>query len=67
MNPAWGHLVGVIIVVLMLVFIGIWAWAWLPYHKRTFDTLARIPMHDPTRTRGAEAATHAAAVEDNAR
>lgn len=48
MNPAWGHVVGVVIVVLMLVFIGIWIWAWLPYHKKSFDKLARLPMDDPT-------------------
>jgi cbb3-type cytochrome oxidase subunit 3 len=30
----------------MLAFIGIWAWAWLPYHKREFDALARLPMQD---------------------
>jgi cytochrome c oxidase cbb3-type subunit 4 len=46
MNPVWGHLVGVIIVVLMLIFIGVWIWAWLPFHKKKFDALARIPMHD---------------------
>ena len=44
MNPIWGHVVGVVIVVLMLVFIGIWIWAWLPFHKKSFDALARIPM-----------------------
>ena len=46
MNPLWGHVVGVIIVMLMLTFIGIWIWAWLPFHKQTFDALARIPLHD---------------------
>lgn len=46
MNPAWGHVIGVVIAALMLVFIGIWIWAWLPYHKSNFDKLARIPMHD---------------------
>jgi cytochrome c oxidase cbb3-type subunit IV len=46
MTPAWGHVIGVITVVLMLTFIGIWVWAWLPAHKKKFDTLARIPMHD---------------------
>jgi cytochrome c oxidase cbb3-type subunit 4 len=45
-NPLWGQLVGVVTLVLMLVFLGIWAWAWLPYHKREFDTLARLPMED---------------------
>jgi cytochrome c oxidase cbb3-type subunit 4 len=42
----WAHGVGVIIVVLMLTFIGIWIWAWLPFHRRDFDRLARLPMHD---------------------
>ena len=46
MSPLWGHLIGVVTLVLMLVFIGIWAWAWLPYHKRAFDTLAKLPMED---------------------
>ncbi len=46
MNPLWGHLAGVITVILMLVFIGIWIWAWLPYHRPTFDALARLPMED---------------------
>ena len=38
--------VGIVILVLLLVFVGIWIWAWLPYHKRNFDSLARIPMLD---------------------
>ena len=38
--------VGVFIIVLTLVFIAIWAWAWLPYHKKNFDSLARMPMLD---------------------
>ena len=46
MNPLWGHLIGIVTLVLMSVFIGIWAWAWLPFHKRTFDELARLPMED---------------------
>jgi cytochrome c oxidase cbb3-type subunit IV len=46
MNPVWGHVVGGIIVVLMLIFIGVWIWAWLPFHKKSFDALARIPMCD---------------------
>jgi cytochrome c oxidase cbb3-type subunit 4 len=46
MSPAWGHVIGVIIVLLMLIFIGIWIWAWLPFHKKTFDAMARIPLHD---------------------
>jgi cytochrome c oxidase cbb3-type subunit 4 len=49
MNPAWGHAIGVIIVILMLIFIGIWAWAWLPFHKQTFDALARLPLEDEQR------------------
>ncbi len=47
MNPLWGHLIGVTIVVLMCAFIGIWIWAWLPYHRKTFNQLAQIPMEDP--------------------
>ena len=46
MNPLWGPLIGIVTLVLMLVFIGIWAWAWLPYHKRGFDSLAKLPMED---------------------
>jgi cytochrome c oxidase cbb3-type subunit IV len=46
MNPVWGHVVGMIIVLLMLTFIGVWIWAWLPFHKKRFDALARLPMHD---------------------
>jgi cytochrome c oxidase cbb3-type subunit IV len=48
LNLAWGHAIGVMIVVLMLTFIGIWIWAWLPFHKKTFDALARLPLHDDT-------------------
>jgi cytochrome c oxidase cbb3-type subunit IV len=46
MNPIWGHVVGVFTVLLLLAFVGICAWAWLPYHRRTFDSLARLPMQD---------------------
>ena len=46
MNPLWGQLIGLVTLVLMLVFIGIWAWAWLPFHKREFDALAKLPMED---------------------
>jgi cytochrome c oxidase cbb3-type subunit 4 len=46
MSPVWGHIAGIVTAIVMLVFIGIWAWAWLPYHKRTFDALARLPMQD---------------------
>lgn len=63
MNPAWGHLVGVVIVIMMLTFIGIWAWAWLPYHRKNFDTLAQLPMRDPAQ----RADTPAAADEDETR
>ena len=49
MNAVWGHVIGVISLLLMLVFIAIWIWAWLPVHRRTFDRLARIPMHDAPR------------------
>jgi cytochrome c oxidase cbb3-type subunit IV len=46
MSQAWGHVAGVITVVLMATFICIWAWTWLPWHKRDFDELARLPMQD---------------------
>jgi cytochrome c oxidase cbb3-type subunit 4 len=49
MNPVWGHVVGVIIVLLMLTFLGVWIWAWLPFHRKRFDELARIPMLDDAR------------------
>jgi cytochrome c oxidase cbb3-type subunit 4 len=34
---------------MMAAFIGIWIWAWLPYHKRSFDGMARLPMEDGRR------------------
>ncbi len=46
MNPVWGLVAGVFIVLMMLAFVGIWIWAWLPYHRRTFGELARLPMQD---------------------
>jgi cytochrome c oxidase cbb3-type subunit 4 len=46
MNPIWGHIAGAFIIAMMIMFIGIWIWAWLPYHKRTFGDLARLPMED---------------------
>jgi cytochrome c oxidase cbb3-type subunit 4 len=46
MNPIWGHIAGAFIIAMMVAFIGIWIWAWLPYHKRTFGALARLPMED---------------------
>ena len=46
MNPAWGHIAGVITLVLMFTFIGIWIWAWRPRHRPAFDALARMPMED---------------------
>jgi cytochrome c oxidase cbb3-type subunit IV len=48
MSSAYGHAIGVMIVLLMLTFIAVWIWAWLPFHKATFDALARIPLHDDT-------------------
>jgi len=45
-STLWGHFIGVIIVMLTLTFIGIWIWAWLPHHRRNFDALARLPMHE---------------------
>jgi cbb3-type cytochrome oxidase subunit 3 len=49
MSPIWGHAIGVVIVLLLLVFSGIWLWAWLPYHKKAFDALARLPSEDNQR------------------
>ena len=46
MNPIWGDIAGGFIIAMMIAFIGIWIWAWLPYHKRTFNDLARMPMED---------------------
>ena len=46
MSELAGHLIGVMIVLMMVVFIGIWIWAWLPFHKKTFETLARLPLED---------------------
>ncbi|HEY6643694.1 cbb3-type cytochrome c oxidase subunit 3 [Povalibacter sp.] len=46
MSALWGHMIGVIIVVLTLTFLGIWIWAWLPYHRKNFDALARVPLHE---------------------
>jgi len=46
MNPAWGHVAGVMTLVIMFVFIAIWIWAWRPRHRTSFDDLARIPMMD---------------------
>ena len=46
MSTLWGQLAGIVTVVVMLAFIGIWVWAWLPYHKRKFDELAKLPMED---------------------
>jgi cytochrome c oxidase cbb3-type subunit 4 len=46
MNDLEATAVGVVILVLMLIFVGIWFWAWLPYHKKNFDSLARLPMLD---------------------
>jgi cytochrome c oxidase cbb3-type subunit 4 len=46
MNAVASHAVGVVILVMLLLFVGIWTWAWLPYHKKNFAELARIPMLD---------------------
>jgi len=46
MNPIWGPIAGAFIVLMMLAFIGICIWAWLPYHRRSFSELARLPMND---------------------
>ena len=46
MNLVWGPIAGGFIIAMMIAFIGIWVWAWLPYHKRTFNDLAKLPMED---------------------
>ncbi len=46
MSELWGHVIGVFIVALALTFIGIWVWAWLPHHRKNFDALAHLPMHE---------------------
>jgi cytochrome c oxidase cbb3-type subunit 4 len=58
MSAFWGNAIGVGIVLLMLVFVALWLWAWSPWHKRTFDALARLPMDD------IEPARRGAAAED---
>jgi cytochrome c oxidase cbb3-type subunit IV len=50
-SPFWGHVAGIITVIVMVAFIGIWVWAWLPYHRRTFDALASLPLEDMEDTR----------------
>ena len=55
MSGLWGHMIGVLILVMMTVFIGIWVWAWRPRHRRVFDQLAEIPMHDGEPPRDAAA------------
>lgn len=46
MNPIWGPIAGGFIILMMVLFIGIWVWAWMPWHKRSFDELAKLPMED---------------------
>ena len=46
MNPAWGHVAGVITLILFATFIGIWIWAWRKRHRKTFDAMSRLPMQD---------------------
>ena len=46
MTAAWGQVARIVTVVMMLLFVGIWIWVWLPRHKRTFDSLATLPMSD---------------------
>lgn len=57
MSAAWGHVVGIIILLMLLSFLGVWIWAWLPFHKRSFDALARLPLgEDDIRATGDEGA-----------
>ena len=55
MNPLWGNAIGVGIALMLVVFVAIWLWAWRPYHKTTFEALARMPMDDGDGARDAEA------------
>ncbi|MEO7014282.1 MAG: cbb3-type cytochrome c oxidase subunit 3 [Dokdonella sp.] len=60
MNPLWGQIAGFITVSLLVVFIGIWIWAWRPWHKKSFDEMAQIPMQDkdaPEQNKESEDAT----------
>ena len=70
MNALASTAVGVVIVVLLLTFVGIWIWAWLPYHKKNFEQLARMPMLDlqpasPQPNAGAFLSKQVAPGEDN--
>ena len=51
MNPAWGHLAGVITLILFATFVGIWIWAWRKRHRAAFDALSRLPMQDAANDR----------------
>ena len=53
MNAMGANAIGVSIVLMLLAFVGIWLWAWLPYHRKTFDRLARLPMLDAAPESGA--------------
>ena len=52
MNPAWGHVAGVVTLILLATFVGIWIWAWRKRHRATFDALSRLPMQDAESERG---------------
>jgi len=46
MSPLWGQVAGITTLATMVSFLAIWAWAWLPRHRRSFEELAHLPMHD---------------------
>ena len=46
MSAFHGHLSGVVTLVLLVTFLAIWIWAWQPWHRSSFDRLARLPLDD---------------------
>lgn len=46
MNPVWGEIAGAFILTMMITFVGIWIWAWRKRHRRVFDQMAKLPMHE---------------------
>lgn len=47
---------GIITIALVVLFVGGWIWLWRPAHRQTFDSAARIPLHDDESPRQADAA-----------
>lgn len=46
MSSWQGTFSGVVTVVLLVTFLAIWIWAWQPWHRMTFDRLARLPLEE---------------------